>query len=100
MRIPKYEVKKGKDGQFYWHFDGGNGETQCSAEGFTREADAHRAFNGTVRNMLIYAAVHGISAPETGGAVIIPEVSDPQAAAEEITREVKKSIERDIRMRS
>lgn len=35
MKNPKFEIFKGKDGQYYFHLKAGNGEIVCSGEGYS-----------------------------------------------------------------
>jgi uncharacterized protein YegP (UPF0339 family) len=59
-----HEVFEGKDGQYYFHVKGNNGEIVAVSEGYTRKADAERGY-GSLENIVLedYAARKG-SAPE------------------------------------
>lgn len=39
----KAEIWKGRDGNWFWHIKGRNGEIVCSSEGYTRRSSAKRS---------------------------------------------------------
>lgn len=46
----KFQIFKGRDGQFYWRFKAPNGEIMCSSEGYTTKAGARNAIDSIKRN--------------------------------------------------
>jgi hypothetical protein len=52
---PTARVFEGQDGQWYWHVESGGQIVATGGEGFTREADAWRAFFGAAGSVLAAA---------------------------------------------
>ena len=42
MENPKFQIFKGKDGQFYFRLRAANGEIICSSEGYTTKQSAEK----------------------------------------------------------